>query len=102
LQSTQHNKILVLIFFSGLIALPIVLMLLSADFFDKGPSLCLSVVLLNKTCYGCGITRAIQHLLHFELSKALAYNKLCVIVLPFLIFIWGQTVLKTYRKLKAL
>jgi hypothetical protein len=102
LQSTQQNKILVLIFFSGLIALPIVLMLLSADFFDKGPSLCLSVVLLNKTCYGCGITRAIQHLLHFELSKALAYNKLSVIVLPLLIFVWGQTVLKTYRKLKAL
>lgn len=76
-------------------------MLLSADFFDKGPSLCLSVVLLNKTCYGCGITRAIQHLIHFELSTALAYNKLSVIVLPVLIFIWGQTILKTYKKLKA-
>jgi hypothetical protein len=101
LQSTQQNKILLLIFFSGLIALPIVLMLLSADFFDKGPSLCISMVLLNKTCYGCGITRAIQHLLHFELSTALAYNKLSVIILPVLIFIWGQTVLKTYRKLKA-
>ena len=95
------NKNILLIYFSGLIALPIVLMLLSADFFDKGPSLCLSVVLLNKTCYGCGITRAIQHLLHFELSTALAYNKLCVIVLPLLIFLWGQSVLKTYRKLKT-
>jgi hypothetical protein len=47
-----------------LLVLPIVLWVLPASFFDKGQSLCLSVLLLDKTCYGCGITRAVQHCMH--------------------------------------
>jgi hypothetical protein len=61
---------------------------LPASFFDHGQSLCLSVLLLNKECFGCGITRAIQHAIHFDFYTAWNYNKLVVIVAPVLFFLW--------------
>jgi|688.fasta_scaffold1673178_2 hypothetical protein len=76
------------IVFSGLIVLPIVLVLLPASFFDQGQSLCLSVLLLDQQCYGCGITRAVQHFIHFDFQAAWNYNKLVVIVAPILFFVW--------------
>ena len=68
-----------------LIFIPIVLLILPANFFDNGDSLCLSLVLFERECYACGMTRAIQHLIHFDFSVAYDYNKLSIIVLPFLI-----------------
>lgn len=65
-----------------------VLILLPADFFDRGQSLCLSVLLFNKTCYGCGITRAIQHLIHLDFAGAWSYNKMSYLVLPVLLYLW--------------
>ena len=53
-------------YFSGLLLIPMVLLVLPADFFDSGRTVCLSVILFNKTCYGCGITRAVDHLIHLE------------------------------------
>ena len=67
-----------------LILIPIVLLILPADFFDKGESICLSVSLFDTECYACGLTRAIQHLIHFDFSIAYEYNKLSIIVFPFL------------------
>lgn len=55
----------ILKFYSILIFLSVVgitLFILPADFFDTGSSICLSVVLFNKQCYACGLTRAVQHL----------------------------------------
>jgi hypothetical protein len=82
--------------------LPIVLLILPADFFDDGPSLCLSVILLNETCFGCGITRAIQHLIHFEFSTAAEYNKLSFIVLPILVYVWASFAYQIFIKYKKL
>ena len=62
----------------------VVLLALPADYFDDGTAVCLSVVLLDKQYYGCGMTRAIQHLIHFEFAEAYAYNKLSFIVAPML------------------
>ena len=67
---------------------PLVLILLPADFFDHGPSVCPSRLLLDLSCPGCGITRGIMHLIHFEFSLAWEYNKLSYIVLPVLFLIW--------------
>lgn len=70
---------------------PAILVLLPADFFDEGPVMCLSRVLLDMECYGCGITRAVMHALHFEWAIAYEYNPLVVLVLPTLIFGWAKT-----------
>ncbi|MFM6935572.1 MAG: DUF2752 domain-containing protein [Flavobacteriales bacterium] len=64
------------------------LCLLPASFFDHGQSICLSVLLFNKECLGCGMTRAIQHLIHVDFESAWKFNKLVVLVAPILCFLW--------------
>lgn len=67
----------------GMLAvLGIVLLILPADYFDHGSPMCLSVLLLNKECYGCGMTRGIQHLIHLDFENAYHFNKLSFVVLP--------------------
>ena len=83
--------------FGGLIALPIVLESLPASFFDKGQSLCLSVLLLHKECFACGITRAIQHLIHLDFEVAWHFNKLVVFVFPILAFLWLKWTYSAWR-----
>ncbi len=77
------------------------LVLLPASFFDTGQSLCLSQLILHKECPGCGITRAVQHSIHFDFETAWHYNKLVILVLPILIYIWVTQVFNTYKKIKS-
>lgn len=70
----------------GLIAGAIALLLLPADFFDAGPPTCLSVLLFKQTCYGCGMTRACQHLIHFQFQDAWEFNPLSFLVFPVLLY----------------
>lgn len=79
--------------------IPVVLLLLPTDFFDTGQSLCLSQLLLKKDCMGCGITRAIQHSIHLDFFQAWKFNKLVVVVLPVLIFIWFFQINKAYKSI---
>lgn len=80
------NK-LKIIGFSLLLIIAIVLLILPSDFFDEGQSICLSVLIANKECYACGMTRGIQHLLHFEFAEAYKFNKLSFIVFPLIIIV---------------
>lgn len=87
-----------------LVAVPIILLALPADFFDQGESICLSKVLLNMECYACGLTRSIQHLIHLEFEKSYEYHMLSFIIFPMLCIVWTQWFLKElrdYKKLKA-
>lgn len=88
------------LYFGGVAIIPIILVLLPSNFFDDGDSVCLSVLLFDTECYGCGMTRGVQHLLHLEFSEAVLFNKLSVIVLPLLIYLWAQELLRIYKKLK--
>ncbi len=85
-----------------LFLMPIVLVILPADYFDKGQSLCISVLLLKTECYACGITRAIMHLIHFQFEDAFDYNMMSFIVLPLLIVLWIQWILKEIKIFKSL
>lgn len=76
---------------------PAVLLLLPADFFDHGRSLCLSQLLLHQECPACGMTRGIMHLIHLQFEDAFAYNMLSFIVLPLLGVVWVQWFLKELR-----
>ena len=73
-------------------SIPLILLILPKNYFDNGESLCLSMLLLNKQCLGCGITRAIQHAIHFDFFLAWQFNKLVIIVLPVLLFIWVKKI----------
>lgn len=94
MKTTEYIKLILLIL------IPITLLILPANFFDNGKSVCLSVMLLDIECYGCGITRAIMHLIHFDLEEALYYNSLSFIVLPILIYTWQDLLRGTIKRLK--
>ncbi len=94
------KKNILLIYVSGLLLLPLVLIIMPADYFDKGQSVCLSVLLLDTQCYGCGMTRAIQHFIHLDFQTAYSFNKISFLVFPVLIVVWFGQVRHTFRKIK--
>lgn len=77
-----------------MLLIPIVLIALPANFFDTGDSICISVLLLDTECYACGLTRAVQHLIHLDFATAFAFNKLVVIVFPLIALLWLKAVLE--------
>ncbi|HEX7413948.1 MAG TPA: DUF2752 domain-containing protein [Bacteroidia bacterium] len=95
------NKKVQLVLISGLLVFPLVLLLLPANFFDTGQSFCLSKLMLDQECPGCGITRGIQHLIHLDFKEAYSFNKLSFIVLPVLVFVWFKEVISVYKKIKT-
>ena len=92
------KKTLLRTYLSILVIIPIILIILPANYFDQGQSLCLSVLLFEKKCYGCGMTRAIQHLIHFDFDIAWNYNKLSFIVLPILIISYLKEIKRVFSK----
>ena len=82
--------------FIVLLVIPVLLLLLPSSFFDSGKSVCLSVSMFDKECYACGMTRAIQHLLHLDFVIAYQFNKLSVIVFPLLIISYFKELKKYY------
>ncbi len=67
---------------------PFILFLMPSNYFDKGESVCLFKTLANIDCYGCGMTKATMHFLHFEFQEAWGFNKLSFIVVPLLFPLW--------------
>lgn len=92
------NRYLNFVYLIVLLLIPIVLIILPANYFDQGQSICVSVLLFDKNCYACGMTRAVQHLIHFDFQQAYAFNKLVFIVLPLLIISYLKTIKKIYKK----
>jgi hypothetical protein len=95
------HKIFLKIRLGGLLTIPFILVSLPASFFDKGQSLCLSVLLLDQECFACGLTRSVQHLVHFEFQAAWQFNKLVVLVFPILTIVWGTWVYEAWKKLRS-
>ena len=88
---TNRKKIKQFIKYLGLtiwLALPIYLFFLPANHFDRGQSICPSKVFFDFECFGCGLTRAVQHALHFEYAEAFEFNKLILVVFPILIMFY--------------
>lgn len=80
----------------GYVGIPIVLLFLPPDYFDKGESICVSKRWFDIECYGCGMTRAIMHLIHLDFQEAWEFNKLSFIVFPLLGLLWTKLFLKEF------
>jgi Protein of unknown function (DUF2752) len=77
------------LWFMALVATPVLLAALPSNSFDNtGITLCPSKLLLNLDCLGCGLTRAVMHLHHFEIGRALAFNRSVVLAYPVLVVVW--------------
>lgn len=83
-----------------MIMVPLVLLLLPADYFDNGPAMCPSKRFFDIECLGCGMTRAVMHLIHFDLESAIYYNGLSLIVAPVLAAWWCWQIWKTAMSLR--
>lgn len=92
------RKVCAMFYLLILVAIPVVLLILPADYFDNGKTICLSVLLFNRTCPGCGMTRAVQHMIHFDFTEAWHYNRMSVVVVPLLIGIWVGEVYRMIKK----
>ena len=88
------------IYLAVLLIIPLVLLLLPSAFFDSGDSICMSVVFFDRECYACGMTRAIQHIIHFDFFVAYQFNKLSVIVFPLFVFSYFKECKRAYSLFK--
>lgn len=96
----NFKKQLLKIYFGGLILIPIVLLVLPSNYFDNGQSVCVSVLLFDQECFGCGMTRGVQHLLHLDFLTAYEFNKLSLIVLPLLVYLWFNELKRIKKMIK--
>jgi hypothetical protein len=83
---------------AGYILLPVILLVLPATYFDEGQAVCVSRVVFDIECYGCGLTRAIMHLVHLDIATAWSYNKLSVLVFPLLCIVWAKAFWEDVQK----
>ena len=85
----------------ALIVLPLLFYILPEKSICEGQSICLFVNVFGVECFGCGMTRAIYSAMHFNFETALSYNKLVVVVLPLLIFLWTKMLYKVIKDIKT-
>lgn len=64
--------------------------LLAPDVVLKAGPPCLITALFGDVCWGCGITRAALAFLHGDLAAAWGHNRLSLIVMPLLFWIYIQ------------
>ncbi|MGK0366622.1 MAG: hypothetical protein ACI85O_003697 [Saprospiraceae bacterium] len=86
---------------AALIIFPIVLWIMPADFFDSSDLiLCPSRLFFDFECYGCGLTRAIMHLHHFDFEEALYFNGFSYFMYPAFISVWFIWIKTAYQDFK--
>jgi hypothetical protein len=68
--------------------IPILLLLLPANYFDTGKSISIFAMLGVEGYYSEGLTRACMHLIHFDFIGASRYNSLSYFVVPILAILW--------------
>jgi hypothetical protein len=90
----SRKKIYKYIQLTGLLALPIFLYFVPVSWLNEQHSICLFKNIFGRDCYGCGMTRAIISAIQLDFSTAYNYNKIFVVVLPLLIYIWIKTSVK--------
>lgn len=96
----RFNQVWLWVRMAVYVGVPLVLLLLPSDFFDNGQPLCLSLLLLDFECYGCGLTRSIMHLIHFEFTDAYYFNPLGFIVFPLLAWVWWRWFWRDWRRFR--
>jgi hypothetical protein len=82
------SKLIDWAYLAFLVLTPVILLILPANYFNDGPTLCPSMRFFQVECPGCGMTRAIMHLIHFDFDSAAYYNMWSFIVAPVFGIYW--------------
>lgn len=80
------------------IALPFVLYYIPLEWLNKQNTICLIKNIFGVECPSCGITRAIISAVQLDIIKAIDYNKIVIIVLPILIYVWFKNIILIFNK----
>ena len=83
-----------------LFLLPFLLSILSLDKLESKHSICLFKNLFGIECYGCGITKAIIASIQLDFVRAFEYNKLIVVAMPLIVYLWVKEFVKSINALK--
>jgi len=65
-----------------LLFLVTIFFLLPKEYLGDSYPICLSRIIFDKNCIGCGTTRAVWSVLHLKFADAFEYNKLIIVTFP--------------------
>lgn len=83
------------------ILIPFALYLVPTEGIYHGHSLCLSILLFDRECPGCGITRAVFSILYGDVQAAFAFNKMVLGAFPTLVAMWFRDLRLMYDEIRA-
>jgi hypothetical protein len=87
------NRLLLALYF----IIPLVLFFIPLDWLNKQHTICLVKNIFGVNCFGCGITRAVISGIQLDFDKSFEYNKMVIIVLPLLIYVWCSKLINLIR-----
>ena len=93
---SEDKKLYRLIKSGALLLIPVLLYYIPLEWLKNQHSVCLFKNITGNECYGCGMTRAILSAIHFHFADAFLYNKLYLIVLPVLIYVWAKKIVNLW------
>ena len=79
---------------SIIILLGVLFFCIPKDYLGDTYPICLFKIIFNRECIGCGTTRAVWSVLHFNFKEAFEYNKLIVLTFPLLTWCVLKWILK--------
>jgi hypothetical protein len=94
----NNNRQFRVIKITGILLIPALLFIIPFDWISEQNSVCLFKNLTGHECIGCGMTRAVLSVLHFQFGNAFRFNKLVIIVFPLLVYIWLKTLFSLSKK----
>ena len=81
---------------------PILLYMVPLDWLNKQNTICLVKNIFGSNCFGCGITRAVISGIQLDFNKSFEYNKMVIIVLPMLIYVWYTRIKKLIHSINSI
>ena len=100
MKKTRIKNILFYFKHIGFIVLPAMLYFIPVEWLNQQHSICLFKNLFDIECYGCGITKAVIASIQLDFVRAFNYNKLIIIVMPLMIYLWVKEIVKSVKTLK--
>lgn len=85
-----------------LLGLPLGVLALAVAPVDDGPTLCPFALATGTACPGCGMTRALAHLVRGDAGAALDYHPLAPLILVLAFAGWGWGVLRSRGMVRRL
>jgi hypothetical protein len=93
---SENKNIIRILKGTGMLLIPVVLYFVPLEWIKNQHSICLFKNLTGHECIGCGMTRAILSAIHLQFENAFHFNRLFLIVLPILVYIWAKTIINLW------